>query len=618
MERNLIYALLASMAIIYLWNSVLFPKPPKPETAQVEVMKSETVSPKVPEKTAEAPKFDEEGAPAPTLLPRKEAVVASAADTEKANKPEDANAPKGSPVPSKPMDKTANPTPDAQAAVPAIQAAVEPAPKPEEHLVTIDTEDFKAQFTSYGARLKSFVLKNEKYSFKGSDGGRIPVDIVTVKESENLPYTLFLEGANFEYDPAMPFEIEASDAHSVSFKAVTPQGIIIRKRFALKDGYLFGLTVSVENGAGGEAVFFPKLRMVGFEDDSKVIKGFMGSAPVNQQIPKAFIDNKLWEETSKDDLLTTMVQKGQLSWTAIDDRYFLLSLLPPANQRSQIDVKTVKAVAVNAGGKESTQYWLAITHSLEKQQVAAGKVLDLDYDLYIGPKEYDSLKIIGRSLEESVDYWVLGFLAKPMLWVLKVSQKVVINWGIAIIILTIIVKLLLYPLTHKSFQSMQKMKDLKPKIDALKEKCGDNKQEFNQKMMELYKREGVNPLGGCLPILLQMPVYIALYKMLQSSVELFNSTFVPGWINDLAQPDPYYILPVLLAIMMYFQQKLTPTPDPQQQKIMLYMMPVMMLFFMLMLPSGLVLYIMASTLIGVGQQWWIMKKHDPKPAKARA
>ena len=620
MERRMIYALILSMGVLYLWNVVINPPPPQQPKAEGEAHISDQ------EKNQDAkaaPLADEEPAPllgredeedsvTPKLLPK----LGQKADPQQQAEDAKPSGEAGAPT----LDAAAK-TEEAPAAEMKTAAAVEASPKSPEELVTLETDLFTAVFTSYGAKLKSLVLKNTKYSKKNVEGeGRSQVNVISTLKVENYPYTLLLGQANFEYSPEQSYKVDSRDANSVSFTTETPQGVKITKRFEYLDNYMFKLSLTFTNDAQASASFFPKINMVSFQDSADIKSGIFGSMPLNQQIPKAFIDGEIYEEMDREELAASVIKKGQILWTAIDDRYFLLSLLPPDEMRSQITIKNYNRKVRGENGEQMDHNWLFITHTLEKQQVMPGKALTLDYKAFVGPKEYVTLTEVGGAerLEEAVDFWVLGFLAKPMLWVMQYSFKLIPNWGIAIIILTIIIKLLLYPLTNKSFQSMQKMKDLKPKIDKLKEKLGEDKQEFNKQMMELYKKEGVNPLGGCLPMLLQMPVYIALYKMLQNSVELYNASFIPGWLTDLVQPDPYYILPVLLAVLMFVQQKLTPTPDSQQQKMMMYMMPAMMFFFMLMLPSGLVLYILANTLVTIGQQWWINKKSQEKKAAAAA
>jgi len=220
-----------------------------------------------------------------------------------------------------------------------------------------------------------------------------------------------------------------------------------------------------------------------------------------------------------------------------------------------------------------------------------------------------------RGLDDTIDFWVLGFLCKPMLWLLRQSYAVIPSWGVAIIVLTLLVKVLtLYP-THQSMVQMRRMAELKPKMDAIREQFKDDKAKMNQALMDLYKREKVNPLGGCLPMLLQMPIWIALYRTIYGAVDLYQAPLFL-WVDDLSAPDPYFVMPIVLGALMFLQQKMTPTMgDQTQAKIMQWMMPIMFTAFMLFLPSGLVFYILVNTLLSIAQQWYIRR---PKAAPARA
>jgi YidC/Oxa1 family membrane protein insertase len=230
--------------------------------------------------------------------------------------------------------------------------------------------------------------------------------------------------------------------------------------------------------------------------------------------------------------------------------------------------------------------------------------------------ELDKVAVAGTDarLGDAVDY-TLEYVARPMFWVLKQIQRVTVNWGVAIVVITLLLKLVMFYPTQKSMQSARAMSKLKPEIDKLKAKHGDDKQAFNQAQMALYKEKGVNPLGGCLPMLLQMPIYIAFYSMLGNAVELYRAPFV-GPMNDLTAP--FWPLAVLTGGIMFLQQRISPTsPDSQQQKMMMYMMPAMFMLFTLMLPSGLTLYIFVNTLLGMAQQYWINSQDKDRPLKAR-
>ncbi|MCX9457925.1 membrane protein insertase YidC, partial [Vibrio cholerae] len=237
--------------------------------------------------------------------------------------------------------------------------------------------------------------------------------------------------------------------------------------------------------------------------------------------------------------------------------------------------------------------------------------------LWVGPKLQDAMEKVAPNLDLTIDYGWLWFIAKPMFQLLQFLHGIVGNWGVAIILITFIVKGLLYPLTKAQYTSMAKMRMLQPKLQAMRERLGDDRQRMSQEMMELYKKEKVNPLGGCLPLLLQMPIFIALYWTLMESVELRHAPFML-WIHDLSAPDPYYILPILMGVSMFFLQKLSPSAvtDPIQQKVMNFM-PVMFTVFFLWFPSGLVLYWLVSNCVTIIQQQVIYRSLEKKGLHSR-
>jgi YidC/Oxa1 family membrane protein insertase len=237
--------------------------------------------------------------------------------------------------------------------------------------------------------------------------------------------------------------------------------------------------------------------------------------------------------------------------------------------------------------------------------------------LYAGPQDQERLAAIAPGLDLTVDYGWLTIIATPLFWVLKTVHGWVGNWGIAIIVLTVMIKLLFYPLSAASYRSMAKMRVMAPKMQRLKEQYGDDRQRMQQAMMELYKTEKINPLGGCLPILVQIPVFIALYWVLLASFELRQAPFF-GWIHDLAAPDPYYVLPVLMGATMIIQTRLNPVPpDPVQAKIM-KIMPIAFSIFFFFFPAGLVLYWLVNNILSIAQQWHITRRMEQAaPAHGR-
>ncbi|CAD5107093.1 membrane protein insertase YidC [Zestomonas carbonaria] len=247
--------------------------------------------------------------------------------------------------------------------------------------------------------------------------------------------------------------------------------------------------------------------------------------------------------------------------------------------------------------------------------VAAGSQAETSATLYAGPKIQKHLKELSPGLELTVDYGILWFIAQPIFWLLEHIHSLLGNWGWSIIVLTIIIKLAFFPLSAASYKSMARMRAVSPKLQSLKEQYGDDRQKMSQAMMELYKKEKINPLGGCLPILVQMPVFLALYWVLLESVEMRQAPWLL-WITDLSIKDPYFLLPIIMGATMFIQQQLNPTPpDPMQAKVM-KLMPIIFTFFFLWFPAGLVLYWVVNNILSIAQQWYITRKIEAasKPA----
>ncbi len=237
--------------------------------------------------------------------------------------------------------------------------------------------------------------------------------------------------------------------------------------------------------------------------------------------------------------------------------------------------------------------------------------------LYVGPKERQRLGKLEESLKLTVDYGWTTVIAVPLYWVLEWLHKEIGNWGWAIILLTILIKAVFYPLSVASYRSMAHMRKMQPRMQALKERFGDDKQKLNQAMMELYKTEKINPLGGCFPILVQIPVFIALYWVLLAAIELRHAPFI-FWLKDLSALDPYYVLPILMTITMILQTRMNPVPpDPVQAKVMQFM-PFIFSIFFFFFPAGLVLYWLVNNMLSIAQQWQIQRMFDrDKPAHAK-
>lgn len=285
-------------------------------------------------------------------------------------------------------------------------------------------------------------------------------------------------------------------------------------------------------------------------------------------------------------------------WVAMLQHYFVGAWFPQGEGPFQFYSRVID----EAGGPK---YNIGF-NTLLPQSIPAGATGSLDVLLFAGPKEQDRLAQQAEGFELTVDFGWLTPLSVPLFWVLDQINRIVNNWGWSIILLTFMIKLAFYPLSATSYKSMAKMKKLQPRLQTLKERHGDDKAKLNQAMMEIYKKEKVNPLGGCLPIVIQIPVFIALYWVLLESVELRQAPFAL-WIKDLSVKDPYFILPLLMGASMLGQQLLNPSPlDPMQQKIMMAM-PIVFTFLFLYFPAGLVLYWLVNNVLSIAQQWYINK-----------
>jgi YidC/Oxa1 family membrane protein insertase len=291
-------------------------------------------------------------------------------------------------------------------------------------------------------------------------------------------------------------------------------------------------------------------------------------------------------------------------WVAMVEHYFLVAWIPPRGADYQLYSRAVQ-------GQTGEQYLIGFRSPLVS--VAPGKSSTLDTRMWIGPELQDHLAQVAPGLDLTTGYGIFTFIAKPLFWLLSKIHGFIGNWGWSIIILTLLIKLAFYKLSEASYRSMARMRAMQPKMKALKERIGDDRQRLSQATMELYKKEKINPLGGCLPMVVQIPVFIALYWVLLESVELRQAPFM-FWIHDLSSKDPYYVLPVLMGITMFLQQRLNPAPlDPLQQKVM-SILPLAFTFFFAFFPSGLVLYWLTNNLLSIAQQWVITKRIEKAAA----
>jgi YidC/Oxa1 family membrane protein insertase len=300
--------------------------------------------------------------------------------------------------------------------------------------------------------------------------------------------------------------------------------------------------------------------------------------------------------------LPTGVVAGDPAWVALVQHYFASAWIPNDKLAREI----------YAGKIDNNLYRVGMQTPLGS--VSQGTTIVENARLFIGPQEEDVLETIAPGFALLKDYGYLTIIAKPIFWLLEKIHGYVGNWGWSIILLTIFIKLAFFPLSAASYKSMARMKEVQPKLTAMREQFKGDPQKLNQGMMELYRKEKINPLGGCLPVVIQIPVFISLYWVLLSSVEMRDAPWIL-WIQDLSVPDPYYILPVIMAVSMFVQTKLNPTPpDPIQAKVMMYM-PILFSVMFFFFPAGLVLYWVVNNLLSIAQQWQINNMFGKKPSK---
>ena len=388
------------------------------------------------------------------------------------------------------------------------------------------------------------------------------------------------------------YELDSADELLVLLTWTDGSGIAIEKRYRFKRGsYIIGLEQEVTNGSaelwrGAEYV---RLKRFSREQERSMfnVDSYSFQGPI-------VYDGEKSEKLDRDDLIDDGKYEyySQRGWFGSIQHHFVSAVVPEPGTDYRYEV------AVNGNVSTSS----AIGRSAVAIAPGSNKVFQTS--LFVGPKLQAQLEEIDETLKLTVDYGWLTIISQPLFWLLSIVYGFVANWGVAIIVVTVLIKLVFYKLTESSGRSMAKMRNLQPRMKALQDRYKDDRQALSQAMMELYKREKVNPAAGCLPILIQMPFFLAFYWVLLESVEMRQAPFAL-WITDLSTRDPYFILPLIMGAAMFMQQKLNPAPaDPVQAKVM-QIMPIMFTVFFAFFPSGLVLYWVTNTLLSIAQQWKI-------------
>jgi YidC/Oxa1 family membrane protein insertase len=489
-----------------------------------------------------------------------------------------------------------------------VSAAGAPAASTQQVIAKSDT--LEIAFDSTGGDIRQVVLRQH---FARGDATK-PFTLMQEKVGHYFIAQTGLLGAGLpnhtsRWTPAgSNFELGSNEKMDVVFTNAETPGITVNKVYTLTRGsYVVDVRYDIKNTS--EAAIQPKAYFQFLRDANPPEGESTGSNPFTGIAtftgPAVYTEVKKFQKIAFSDIQKNKaehVKEASDGWLAMVQHYFVSAWLPQGTAGREFFTKRVTDQLFSAGVIAPVP------------TVATNGTASISMLLYLGPQEQDKLNKLAPGLGLVVDYGWLTFLAYPMFMVLLFINNIVGNWGWTIIIFTILLKIVFFPLNQKSGKSMAHMKTLMPKMEALKTRFGDDKMKLNQGMMELYKTEKVNPLGGCLPILIQMPFFIALYWVLIAAVELRNTPWI-GWITDLSTPDPLYILPVIMGISMIVQTRLNPQPtDPIQAKVMMilpFVFSIMFFFF----PAGLVLYWTMQNILGIAQQWYINKTFGVKPDK---
>ena len=487
--------------------------------------------------------------------------------------------------------------------------------------VVVTTDLFKITFDANGASVARAELLKERQTPDGKTRG-LPGLILGEEEQQDAGNVVLFDtsaqhvykaetglvGGNFP-NHRTAFRLisdtldmkEGQDTLNVSF-AASQGNVELIKTYVFHRGH-YGIDVKHEVRNKGNVAISPSVYMQLTRDDGKVASD---SAFYNTFTgPAAYTEAEKFQKIDFDSIAdndTDLPSQSNEGWIAMLQHYFLTAWVPQQDINRELYTRQLD------------KHLYAIGSIVAVGEVAPGAEKVVDSTLYVGPQDQRRLEYIAPNLDLVVDYGWLTFLAKPIYWLLAFLQGLVGNWGWAIVLLTVLVKAILYPISAAGYKSMARMRDVAPRMKAIQEKYGNDKQALNQAMMELYRREKINPAGGCFPILLQIPVFLALYWVLLATVELRGASWLL-WVNDLASPDPYLILPLLMVATMIIQMKISPRPtDPTQAKVMM-IMPVVFGVMFFFFASGLVLYWLTNNVLSIWQQWYVNKQIEKERIK---
>ena len=511
-------------------------------------------------------------------------------------------------VPQAPTASAAVESTDIPSTVPVSQSL------PAERRVIVETDLIRAEIDTKGGDLRHlslltypvsleepdtpFVLLNDK----GADLFLIQDGLLSADKDTPNHHTVFsTDRENVTLTPG-------ADSVDVHLDWTSEEGVRFRKTFTFfRNSYFVDVTFTVDNQSAEtwSGYRYSQILRTQVAEQSSGL-GFLTRLP-SYKGGAIFTPEDKYQKIDFEEMYEANLARPTPSgWVAMLQHYFVGALLP--------DAGTGYEFYSNVTNRDTGPRYLIGYKTTQPTVVPAGSSQELDGEMYIGPKETERMIKADNQLELTVDYGWLTPVSSPLFWVMTYINRVVNNWGVSIILLTLLVKLVFFPLSAASYKSMARMKKMQPRMQTLKERFGDDKQKFQQAMMEIYKKEKINPLGGCLPIVIQIPVFIALYWVLLESVELRQAPFAL-WIKDLSLQDPYYVLPILMGASMFGQQLLNPAPlDPMQQKIMMAL-PLVFTIFFLWFPSGLVLYWLVNNVLSIAQQWVITRKIQAADSK---
>ncbi len=475
-------------------------------------------------------------------------------------------------------------------------------------IITVDTPLYRAKITENGARFNGFTLKNYRETVAKDSPLKeiipqegafetllVGYDGKSITGLDNAIFSANLNGDRVDVK---------AEAAKLTFSWKSDQGVVVEKTYSFAPGsYVMGLDVTVKNGSDRNIQDQLYVALKGKVSEDGKAYGFEG--------PSALINGSL-EEVDLDDIAEKNAFSGIIKWVALQDRYFMTSVIPEHAQEANMRLEVKEDKLIEA------QYLNPVS------DIPPGTQRTYQYSLFFGPRSMKVLGEVGHDLSKALNFGFFDIIAKPCVWLMNKLYSVIPNYGIAIIILTILIKIILWPLGSKSYKSMSEMKRIQPLMQEIREKYKNDKKKMNEEVMGLYRTYKINPLGGCLPMVVQLPVFFALYRMLYQAIELRHAPFFL-WIDDLSAPDrlgrfaidhipfmePPYGIPVLTLVMgasMLLQQKMSPPMgDPTQAKMMMFM-PVIFTVIFINFSSGLVLYWLVNNILSIAQQYYIQKK----------